>query len=158
MLVELRELAGQDNPELRPHFISQTGVALGLRCLTFQRVHLARDFFKDVIHAREILLRIFETGFRKPLFCLEFRDARGFLDDRPAVRWPAAQDLSDTSLLNQCVGFRTQSSSHEKFLNVSEPAEFSIQQIFAVPGTEQPPRDNNFTCTETLGKFSTSDF
>src|SRR5205823_660803 len=116
------------------------------------------DIFEEVIHAREILLRTFETGFRKPLFCLEFRDARGFLRVHPLICWLAAPDLSDTRLRNQFAGFRAQSSSHEKFLNVSEPAEFSIQQIFAVPGTEQPPRDNNFTCTETLGKFSTSDF
>ena len=85
-----RELAGEHNPQLGAHFVAQAAVALGLAGLAFERIHLARDFFEDVIDAVEILFRLFEAGFGEALFGFEFRDAGGLFDDVAAVGGTAA--------------------------------------------------------------------
>ena len=79
------ELAGQHDAQLGAHFVAQLGVALGLRGLALQRIHLARDFFEDVVDAGQVLLGVFEAGFRKALPGLELGDAGGLFDNGAAV-------------------------------------------------------------------------
>ena len=137
------KLAGQHNPQLGPHFFAQAGVAFSLRSLPLQRIHLSRDFFEDVIDAGQVLLGIFKARFRQPLLGFEFRNPRSFLNDRPPVGGTAAQDLADASLFDQGIRLRPQAGSHEQFLNVSQAAQLSVEQIFAIAGTEEPTRDCN---------------
>ena len=56
---QLRELAGQHDAQLVAHLIAQLGVALGLRRLALQRIHLPRDFVEDVVDARQVQFRVF---------------------------------------------------------------------------------------------------
>ena len=100
------ETAGQSDAKLRHQFRLQFAVALRLRRLTLQRIHLAADFFQDVEDARQICLGRFELRFGEPLLCLETRDAGGFFDDRAAVLRLGAEDLPDASLLDDRVALR----------------------------------------------------
>ena len=61
----------------------------------------------------------------------------------------AAQDLADAPLLDERVRFRPQARAHEQFLNVAQPAELAVQQVFAIAGAEQPPRDHDLARFES---------
>ena len=111
--VQLRELAGEHNPQLGSHFVAQLGIALGFRGLPLQRVHLPRDFLENVIHARQVLLSVFETCFRQPLLGFEFRDPGSLFDDRPPVGRTAAQNLPDAPLLDERIRLRPKPCAHE---------------------------------------------
>ena len=144
----MREPAGQQHAQFGPHFIAKLGVALGLGRLPLQRIHLARDFVKNVIDAGEILSGVFEAGFRQPFAGLELGDAGGLFDDGPAIGRLAAQDLPDASLLNDGVGLRPQAGAHEDVLNIAQAAQLAIQQVFALAGAEEAPGDHDLAGLE----------
>ena len=131
-MIQLSKLARQHHPQLGSHFVAQPGIALSLGRLPLQRIHLSRHFFKNVIDPRKILLGIFETRLSQPFLGLEFGDARGLFDNGPAICGTAAQNLANASLLNQRVGLRSQARTHKQFLDVPQPAQFPIQQVFAI--------------------------
>ena len=112
-LIHLRELAGQHHPQFGAHFIAQAAVALCLAGLPLERVHLPRDFFKNIVDAIQVHLRIFEPGFGEAFLRLELCDARGFFNHRAAIGRTAAQDLPDASLLDERVRLRSQAGAHE---------------------------------------------
>src|SRR5271163_4638116 len=149
-LVNSGKLTREDDAQLRAHFFPQTRIALGLRRLAFQRIHLPRDFFKNVVDAVQVQLGVFQARLGETLLAFEFGDAGRLLENRAAVRGTAAQDLADAALFNQRVRLRAQARAHEKFLNVAQAAEFSIQQIFAVAGAEQAARDHDFSAVKLL--------
>ena len=142
------ELAGQHDAQLGAHLVAQARVALGLRGLALQRIHLARDFFEDVVDAGQVQLGVFEAGFGEALLGLELGDAGGFFENRAAVGGTAAEDLADASLLDERVGLGPEAGAHEQFLNVAQAAELAVQQIFAVAGAEQAARDHDFSVHE----------
>ena len=61
LLFNRRELAGKYEAQLGAHFVAQARVALGLRRLPLQRIHLPRHFFENVIDAGEIQLGILQA-------------------------------------------------------------------------------------------------
>ena len=144
------ELTGQYQPKLGSHFIPQASVTLRLGSLSLQRVHLPRDFLEDIIHPVQVELGIFQPGFREPLLGLKLRDSGSFFKNVAAVCWTAAQDLPDSALLNQRVRLRPEAGAHEQFLNIAQPAKLAVQQIFAIPRAEQPPRDHNLSRAKLL--------
>ena len=89
-LVHLGELAGEHHPQLGAHLVAQPGIALGLAGLAFERVHLPRDFFENVVHAVQIRLGVFETRLGETLLRFEFRNPSRFFNDGAAVRRTAA--------------------------------------------------------------------
>ena len=158
-LVHLRELAGEDYPQLGAHFVAQLRIALGLAGLALERVHLPRDFFENVIHAVQIGLGVFQARLGETLLRLEFRDASGFFNDGAAIGRTAAQNLADASLLDQRIRLRPQAGSHKQFLDVAQAAEFSIQKIFAVAAAEKPAGYSNFSgVVLQLIEFAAADF
>ena len=144
-LIHLGELAGENDAQFGAHFVAQLGIALSFAGLALERVHLARDFFENVIDAVQVRLCIFESRFGETFFRLEFRDARCLFNNRPAVGRTAAEDLANASLLDERIGLRPKAGAHEEFLNVAQAAEFSIQQVFAVAAAEQAARHGNFS-------------
>src|SRR3979411_1083090 len=132
LLIHLSELAGEHDSKFGAHLVAQPGIALGLAGLAFERVHLPRDFFEDVIHAVEIRFSVFEARLGKTLLRLEFRDARSLFNDGAAVRRTAAQNLTDASLLYERVRLRPKTGAHEQFLDIAQTAQFSVQQVFAI--------------------------
>ena len=125
--------------------------------MALERIHLARDFLKNVVHAGQILFRIFQAGFRQTFLGLELCDSRSLFDDGAAVGRTAAEDLSNASLFDQRIGFWTQAGAHEKFLDVAQAAQLAIEQIFAVPRTEQAARDHDLSPVKLLLKFTAAD-
>ena len=79
------EAAGERLAQLRDHLGLQFFVALGLGRLALERIYLPADFFQNVEHARQILLRAFQLRFGQPLPGFEFADAGRFFDDGAAV-------------------------------------------------------------------------
>src|SRR5579872_1348303 len=154
LALQLDELACQDHAQLRPHFVAQLGIPLGLRCLALERIHLPCNFVEDIVDAGQILLRVFEAGFGKSLLRFEFGNARGFLDNCAAVSRTAAQNLSDTPLLNERVRLRAQARAHEQFLNIAQTAKFSVEKVLALAGAKQTPRDDDFPSTKILLKLA----
>ncbi len=150
LLVDSGKLARQNYSQLCAHLFAQLGVALGLRGLTLQRIHLSRDFVENIVHAGKIQLGVFQSSFGEALLGLEFRDSGCFFEDGSAIGWTAAEDLADAPLLDQRVGLRAETRAHEEFLNVAQAAEFAIQQILAVAGAEEATRHNDFSSTELL--------
>src|SRR5205085_244506 len=121
-------------------------------------VHLARDFLENVVHAGEILFGFFEPGFRQPLLGLEPGDAGGFLENGATIGGSTAENLADTALLDESIALRPEPGAHEQFLNVTQPAELSVQQVFAVPRAEQPAGDHNFSGAKVLLEFAPTNF
>ena len=152
--IKLRELADQQHAQLGAHLVAQLGVALGLRGLPLQRVHLASDFVEDVVDAREVLLGVFEAGFRQTLARFELGDAGGLFDDGAAVGGLAAENLTDAALLDDGVGFRAETGAHEDVLNVAQAAELAVEQILALAGTEQAARDGDLAGLEGTLEFA----
>ena len=150
LVFDCGELAGQHHAQLGAHLVAQARVALGLRSLALQRIHLSRDFFEDVVHARQVELGIFEARFGETLLRLEFGDARSLFENGAAISRTAAQDLPNASLLDHSVGLRPKPGSHEQFLNVAQAAELAVQQVFAVARAEQAARDHDLSRVELL--------
>ena len=89
-LVHVRELAGEHDAQLGAHFVAQIGIALGLAGLAFERVHLPRDFFKNVVYAVQIRLGVFEASFGQALLGFEFCDPGCLFNDGAAIGGTAA--------------------------------------------------------------------
>ena len=125
--IQLRELAGQHHAQLGAHLVAQLGIALGFGGLPLQRVHLPRDFLKNVIHAVQVELGVFQACFRQPLLRFELRDPGRFFNNGAAIRRTAGENLPDASLLDQRIRLRPQARSHEQFLNVAQTAQLAIE-------------------------------
>ena len=136
-------LAGQQQAEVGHHLLTQLHVALGLGSLPLQRIHLPRHFFQNVEHARQVLLRAFQLGFRQTALRLEASNARRFFNHRAPVLRPRAQNLPDAPLLNNRVRFRAQARAHEDVLDVAQPRRLPVNQIFALARTVQTARHRN---------------
>ena len=130
--------------QMRHHLGLQLFVAPGFGSLALQRIHLPPHLFQNVEHARQILFRAFQLGFRQPLLGFEFADARGFFDDGAPVLRLVAENLPDAPLLDDGVAFRPQAGADEKILNIAQPRGSAVDQVFALARSEQPPRDGDF--------------
>jgi hypothetical protein len=104
------------------------------------------------------LFGIFQACFGKPLLGLELGDAGSFFNDGAAIGRTAAENLSDTTLLDEGIGLRPESGAHEQLLNIAETAELAIQQVLAVSGAEQTARYNDLSRAERLLKLAAADF
>ncbi len=141
--VHLMEAAGEDDAQAAAQLIAHGGVALGLGGLALERVHLPRDLFEDVVHAREILLGRFEAQLGETLLGLEAGDAGGLFDDGAAVVRLGAEKLADALLLDDGVALRAEAGAHEDVLNIAQAAELAVEQIFAVAGAEEAAGDDD---------------
>ncbi len=143
--IHQRHAARQHHAQPAAQLIAHLRKPLRLRSLPLQAVHLTRHFFKNIVHARQVLLRAFQPQLRQPLLRLEARNPRSLFDNRPPVVWLRAQQLPDPLLPDNRVALRPQARSHKNVLDIAKPAQLSIQQIFALARPEQPPRDHHFT-------------
>src|SRR5215204_6911590 len=101
------EAAGESNPQLLHLLGLELAISLSLRGLTLQRVDLSPHFFEDVENAREVVFCRFELCFRKTFLRLETSDPGGLLDHGSAILRLRAEDLTDSSLLDDRVAFRS---------------------------------------------------
>src|SRR5205823_12966700 len=124
-----------------PQLFAQPLVAAGLRGLSLQRAALLLNLEDNVVDPREILLRRLQLQFRGAAAALVFRHARRFLDQLTAIRGTRAEDLPDLSLLDDGVGAHAETGIHQQVLHVLEPHDLAVNQVLALPGAIQPPRD-----------------
>src|ERR1035438_3733425 len=136
--------AGQYHPQPPAQFVADRGKPLRLGCLTLQAVHLARDFFEDIVHAGQVLLGALQAQLGKPLLVLEARNPRSLFDNRPAIVRLGAEYLTDPLLADNGVALGPQARSHEDVLNVAQAAKFAVEQVLAFACAEQPPGNNDF--------------
>src|SRR5207253_11276119 len=102
--LHLREFSRQHDATLVGQLLAQPAIALCLRGLPFQRVHLPGDFLKDVVDAGQVQLRLLQPRLRQTLAGFELGYARGLFDDGAPVMGLAAEDLPDATLLDDGVG------------------------------------------------------
>ena len=137
------ESPGHGLAQERHHLRAQFLVAPRLGRLPLERIHLPRDFFQDVEHARQVLLGAFELGFGQPLARLVLADAGGFFDDRAAVGRLVGKNLADAALLDDGVAFRPEAGAHEQVLDVAQAGGLAVDQVFAFAGPVQAARDGD---------------
>ena len=97
-------------------------VAARLAGLALERPDLPLHFADEVGHAQKILLGVFEFAERFLFLTLELRDARGFLENHPAVFRLAGKNLRDVALRQDAVTRAPDARAHEQLLDVLEPA------------------------------------
>ena len=136
----------KDSGENLAHSIAQLNITARFSRLALERVSLPVDFSQNVIHAGQILARGFQTRLGKLAFRLELGDSGRLFDQRPAVRRFRAEQLADTTLLDNGVAVRTETGAEEDFLNVAKAARFSIDEIHAFARPIQPPLNDDVLC------------
>ena len=104
--IHLGDPAGQYHAQPGAHLFAQRGIALGFHGLPFERTHLPRDFFEDVVDTRQVLLGLFQAKLRKPLPGFETSDSGRLFDNRAPVMGLGTEQLPDALLLDNGVGFR----------------------------------------------------
>ena len=92
------------------------------------------------------MARGFQTRLGKLAFRLELGDSGRLFDQRPAVRRFRAEQLADTTLLDNGVAVRTETGAEEDFLNVAEAARLPINQIHAFARPIESPLNDDVPC------------
>ena len=93
----------------------------------------------------EIDGRRLQLGFREALFCFELSDASRLFNDGAALHGLGGEDQADAALFDDGVGVWTQADAHEHLLDVAQAPGAAVDEVFALPGTVQPPADHHFT-------------
>ena len=124
--------------------LHQRLVSPRLSRLPLKRSDLAFDFLDDVLHADEVHFRVFQLPERLLFLGFVFCDSSGFLEDCAPVLGPAAQDEVDLPLLHDRVGAPSDAGIHEELVDILQPADGFIQEIFTLAVTVDPASDPDF--------------
>ena len=152
------DAAGEDDAQAGAQLIAHGGEALGLGGLALERVHLARDFFKDVVDAGKVLPGAFEAEFGEAFFGFEASDAGGFFDDGATIMWLGAEKLADALLADDGVALGTEAGAHEDVLDVAQAAELAVEEVFAFACAEEAASDDDFALLGGALEFAAADF
>ena len=118
-------------------------VLLRLPSLAAQRVEPLLQLPHQVCHPQEVGL----GGLHLPLGGraggLVLGDARRLLDEGPPVLRLGGDDEPDPALLDDRVGASPHSGAKEELHDVQEPAVGAVDEVFRLPGTEEPPGDGD---------------
>src|SRR6185295_19619100 len=74
---------------------------------------------------------------------LEFRDARGFLDQSASIHRLGTQQLPHTALFDDRVAVGPKARAEKHVVNIAKPAGFSIDQVEAFSAPVQPALNDN---------------
>ena len=72
---------------------------------------------------------------------LVLRDAGRLFDQLPAIGRPRAENQPDLALLDDRVGLGAEARVHQQVVNVAQPADLTVDQVFALARPVQAPRD-----------------
>src|ERR1019366_8133691 len=128
--------AGEHDAQAAAQLVADGGESFSLGGLALERVHLARDFFKDVVDASQVLLGALEAQLGEAFAILEASDAGSFFNDGAAVVRLGAEELADALLADDCVALGAKAGAHEDVLNVAQAAELAVDQVFTLAGAE----------------------
>src|SRR3984893_16487627 len=114
----------------RAQVLEESFVTARLSRLTLERTDLALDLFHDVGQSDEVCIRILELS--KSLFFLSLIlcYSRSFLENGSAIFRSGTQNQVDLTLFHDRIGSPTNSRIHEQHLDISEPANGIIQEVF----------------------------
>jgi hypothetical protein len=121
--------------------LAQALVAARPRRLSLQRVALLLDLEDDVVDPRQVLLRRLELQLGGAPARLVLRHPRGFFDQHPPFGRPRRQDLADLPLLDDRVRLDAEAGVHEQIVDVTQAADLSVDQVFALARSIQPAAD-----------------
>src|SRR6185437_14162523 len=152
------DASGQYHAHAPAQLVANRGKPLGFGGLALQAVHLPRHFVEDVIHAGQVLLGALQAQLGEALLVFESGNAGGLFDDGAAVVRLGAEQLANALLADDGVALGTEAGAHEDVLNVAQPAELAVQQIFAFAGAEETPGDDNFALLRRSVELAPADF
>ncbi len=131
----LAESVGAGARERRPPELEQLGVLLvprRARSLAPERDHVALDLGDDVGEPEQVALGLLELALGQPLLELVLRDARGLLDEAPAVLGLGREHLIDPALLDDGVGAHAETRPEELVLDVPEADLLVVEEVLAL--------------------------
>ena len=105
-------------------------VAARLPRLPLERTDLAFDFLDDVAQAQQICLRRLELAHGLAFLPFVFGDPGGFFEDRAPIFRTRTEDLVDPALLHDGVGAAPHAGVGEKTVDVFQPADCLVEQVF----------------------------
>ena len=126
------------------HLVAQPRITPRLGRLTLERAALLLDLEDDVVDPGEVLLRGLELELGGAPAGLVLGDARRLFDQLAAIGGARRQNQADLALLDDRVGLRTQACIHQQLVDVAEPANLTVDQVFALAGSIEPARHFNF--------------
>ena len=131
-------------PEVRvqqPQVAGQRLVPPRLARLPLERAELPLDLADHVGQAGQVGFGLFEFARGFLALALVFGDARRLLENRAPVLGPGRQDQVDLALLHDGIGRTPDAGIHEKLLDVAQPAQGTVEQVFAAPVAVHAPRN-----------------
>ena len=136
---ELRRLRGQrgvigrdeGQRQVAP-LVLQRLVLLRLFRLALERIELAAHLVHHVAHAHEVLARLLELALGLVALLLVTRDARGLLDEHPALVRLGGQDVVELVLVHDGVGARVRAGAGEEVEDVAQPRDGAVQHVLAL--------------------------
>ena len=82
----------------------------------------------------------FQSRFRRPLAHAKLGDAGGFFDQLAPIGRPRAENQPNLPLLDDGVRLCAKARVHQELVHIAQPANFAVDQIFALTGAIQPAR------------------
>ena len=116
-------------------------VALGLGRLQLDAAELLLDLVDDVLQPLQVLIDAFELAQRLDLLGLEAADAGRLLEDGAPILGRGLQQHVDPALLDDAVGVGAGAAAEKEVLDVLEPAELVVDEVFALAGAIDAARD-----------------
>ena len=98
--------------------------------LPLERADLAFDLLDDVAEPQQVCFRRLELAQRLALLPFVFRDPGGFFENGAPIFRTRAEDLIDPALLHDRVGAASDAGVGEKALDVLQPADRFVEQVF----------------------------
>ena len=133
-------------------FVAQLLVHLGLFGLALQALHLGFQLHDDVALAVQVLLGGLHLAQADLFLVLVPGDAGRFLHPEAAFLGPGLDEGGHAALLDDGVVPVAQAGVHEELVDVLEPAGHLVDQVFALPGSVEPPGDLDFAQVGELGR------
>ena len=111
--------------------------------LALERPQLAPDLAQQVGEAQQVALGRLEPALGLLLALAELEDARGFLDDRPAVLGTRVEHRVELALADDHVLLAADARVGEQLLDVEQAARRAVDHVLRLTGAEQHAGDRD---------------
>ena len=101
------------------------------------------ELAQHVVDAQQILARALHLALRLRLAAAVQGRAGGFFDEQAPIFGLGVDELLDTSLLDDRVGFRADAGAEEELGDVLQAAGRLVDEVLRLAGAEVAPRDGD---------------